>query len=82
MGGAHLKPWSLPKKQSLTGNSCLGCSRFALYLQKFLGRASPVHIHLQAATQKFTQARGQPELVQIWYPLLAYQVVSLKQKET
>ena len=75
-------PWSLAEEQSLTGNSCLACSHFALYLQKFLGRASPVHIHLQAAAQKFTQARGEPELVQIWCPSIGYQIHSLKEKET
>ena len=75
-------PWSLGEEQTLTGKSCWACGRFAVYLQKFLGRASPVPIHLQAAAQKGTQARGEPELVQIWCPLRAYQIPGLKEKET
>ncbi|KAK4809932.1 hypothetical protein QYF61_001659 [Mycteria americana] len=52
--------------------------RFAFYLQKFLGRPSPVHIHLQAAVQKVTKHSGQSlGVLQLWCPIRAWLTESL-----
>ena len=76
-------PSSLGDEKTVTWYGCFTCSRFAFYLQKFLGRPSPVHVHLQAAVQKVTKHSGQSlGVLQLWCPVRSYQIQRLEKKET
>lgn len=56
---------------------------FLSYLQKFLGRPSPVHVHLQAAVKKVSEhGRESLWVLQLWCPVCSYQIQCLETKET
>jgi len=83
MKGSHLMPSCLADEKTVTWHSCFTRSHFAFYLQKLLGRPSPVHVHLQAAVQKVAKhSRESLGVLQLWCPIRSYQIQRLEKKET
>lgn len=72
----------LTDENAITYCTHFTCSHFPCHLQKLLGRASPVHIHLQATVQKVTKhSRESLRVLQLWCPICSYQIQCLGKTE-
>lgn len=82
-GGISLMPSHLADENIAIYCSHFTCSHFPFYLQKLLGRPSPVHIHLQAAVQKVAKhGRESLRVLQLRCPICSYQIQRLEERET